>query len=114
MGDIRCNDTTPAGRASGHPPHTMTTAEQGMDGGSKKVAAARPRSAHTGRRRPTNMVSVHVVRRRGHHSVRHVQCHAHATHYRMRAPARPPVWHSYSPEHYHTYGELELSQPSTC
>ena len=29
------------------------------------------------------------------------------------APALPPAWHSYSPEHYHTYGELELSQPST-
>ena len=30
------------------------------------------------------------------------------------APALPPAWHSYSPEHYHTYGELELSQPSAC
>ena len=30
------------------------------------------------------------------------------------APALPPAWHSYSPEHYRTYGELELSQPSAC
>ena len=74
--------------------------------------------------RQTNMAIVYVARRRGQHGLCHAQSPAHvllcatvcacaAVRYRMRARPAARV-HSYSPEHYHTYGELELSQPSAC